>query len=123
MLNELLIEISRVNGLLKSAGTARAQILGVVERSATPVADIARTLGFARQSVQQMTDALEREGLVESKPNPNHARAKLINITAKGRKTLRQIERHHEAWEAQLDAKAVQKSVKTLRELAAVLER
>lgn len=135
-LSELLIEVFRVNGLALSAGdvlakpaglsSARWQILGVVDHAATPVSDIARTMGLARQSVQQTADSLENEGFVQSKPNPNHARAKLIVITPKGRKALRQVERRHATWvkslAAKLEAKAVTKTLKTLRELATALE-
>ena len=135
-LSELLIEVFRVNGLALSAGdvlakpaglsSARWQILGVVDHAPTPVSDIARTMGLARQSVQQTADALENEGFVQSKTNPDHARAKLISITPKGRKALRQVERRHASWvknlASQLDERAVTKTLKTLRQLAEALQ-
>lgn len=135
-LSQLLIEVFRVNGLALAAGdvlakpaglsSARWQILGVVDHAPTPVSDIARTMGLARQSVQQTADALENEGFVLSKPNPNHARAKFIVITQKGRKALRQVERRHQSWvkklSKRLEAKAVTKTLHTLRELVTALE-
>lgn len=135
-LSELLVEVFRVNGLALAAGdvlakpaglsSARWQILGVIDHAPTPVADIARTMGLARQSVQQTADALEDEGLVQSKPNPNHARAKLIAITLRGRKALRQVERRHRRWvqklATRLETKAVTKALETLRELSTALE-
>jgi DNA-binding MarR family transcriptional regulator len=105
---ELVLEVFRINGLVLEAGdrlaepaglsSARWQVLGVVDHGPVPVANVARLMGLTRQSVQQTADALERDGFIEYVENPHHRRAKLISMTAKGRKALRQTELRHAAW-------------------------
>lgn len=105
---ELVLEVFRLNGLMLEAGdrlteplglsSARWQVLGVVDHGPAPVANVARTMGLTRQSVQQTADALERDGFIEYVENPHHRRAKLISMTPKGREALRQVEARHAAW-------------------------
>jgi DNA-binding MarR family transcriptional regulator len=98
LFNDILIEVFRLRArLLESAEdlaarvsltTARWLILGAVEYSPAPVAQVARNLGLTRQAVQETADAMEREGLIEFHDNPDHKRAWLIVPTPKARKAL-----------------------------------
>ncbi|WP_342376384.1 MarR family transcriptional regulator [Myxococcus stipitatus] len=109
---DLVVEIFRNNGLVLAAGerlaepsgltSARWQVLGVVDHEPAPVANVARTVGLTRQSVQQTADALEADGLIEYQENPHHRRAKLIVMTPKGRERLREVEARQMAWANQL---------------------
>src|SRR6476660_628987 len=75
----LVIRVLRLNGLLTAAGdalarpagqtSARWQVLAMVERGAYTVAETARTLGLARQSVQRVADLLEADGLIAFNDN------------------------------------------------------
>lgn len=124
--SELLIEIFRLNGLALEAGdvlarpaglsSARWQVLGVVDHGHEPVAGVARTMGLARQSVQQTADALERDGFITYLENPRHRTAKLIAITAAGRKALRNLEARHAVWANRLGAQVDPKSLRALVE-------
>lgn len=106
--SELLVEVFRVNGLLLAAGdelarpagltSARWQVLGVVDHGPATVAQVARTMGLTRQSVQQTTDALVRDGLVALVPNPAHRRARLMTLTPEGRTALRYVEAEQAGW-------------------------
>jgi DNA-binding MarR family transcriptional regulator len=114
-LSELVIAIFRVNGLALEAGdllcrpagltSAQWQVLGVVDHGAASVANVARTMGLTRQSVQLTADAMERAGLVEYRDNPHHRRAKLIAIAAKGERALRVVEERQAAWATRLARK------------------
>jgi DNA-binding MarR family transcriptional regulator len=76
-----LIESRFSNGKLASA------YCGIVEKPLS-VAQIARNMGVARQSVQRLADNLERQGIVEYAPNPDHGRAKLVRLNElKGNKS------------------------------------
>ena len=79
---------------------ARWQLLSVVGRSPKPVtvSDAARWMGLARQSVQRVGDALAANGLVAYVPNPNHRRAQLVQLTAKGRALLGRLDRRRYGW-------------------------
>jgi DNA-binding MarR family transcriptional regulator len=105
---ELVLEVFRLNGLLVAAGdrmaepsgltSARWQVLGVVDHAPAPVATVARIMGLTRQTVQKTADALKCEGFVEYRENPHHRRARLITLTDKGWKALRQVEARQAAW-------------------------
>lgn len=110
----LVLEVFRANGQLLGAGdllagpsglsSARWQVLGVVDHGAIPVAEVARIMGLARQSVQQTADALARDGFAEYRDNPHHRRAKLIAITERGREALREVEARQAAWADRIGA-------------------
>src|SRR5690242_1037145 len=83
---------------------ARWQVLSVVSDGPWTVAQIARRLGYARQSVQRTADQLIREGLAEYKPNPDHAKSPLVEITSAGKSALMRITREAEKWHRKLSA-------------------
>lgn len=60
-----------------------------------PVADIARTVGVTRQSVQRIADLLVERGLANYEPNPAHRRAKLLCPTDEGHAAVRRIAPAH----------------------------
>lgn len=136
LLTELVLEVFRVNGLALEAGdalteslglsSARWQVLGVVDHEPAPVANVARVMGLARQSVQQTADALERDGFIEYQENPHHRRAKLLALTTRGREALRKVEARQATWANQLaagvDAKALRAAADGLRQVRQRLE-
>ncbi|WP_281268588.1 MarR family winged helix-turn-helix transcriptional regulator [Deinococcus yavapaiensis] len=89
--------------ITKSIGqsSARWQVLGSVHEPQT-VADIARHLGLARQSVQRVADALEDEGLVVSSPHPTDKRTKFLSLTPQGRNVLSAIYSRQVLWSQRL---------------------
>ena len=92
----LILDVLRLNGRLQLAGdrlvselgltSARWQILGAVAYAPQPesVAWHARNMGVHRQGVQRIVNELNREGILEFRPNPQHKRAHLIAMTPKG---------------------------------------
>ncbi|MHA7651467.1 MarR family winged helix-turn-helix transcriptional regulator [Mycobacterium sp. ML4] len=51
--------------------------------------DLADRLGVSRQAVAQAVTALERHGYVTREHNPEDARTRIIELTPRGRQTLR----------------------------------
>ncbi len=104
----LVLEVFRVNGLLLEAGdrlarpagltSARWQVLGVVDHGPATVAEVARQMGLARQSVQQTANGLARDGYVHFVDDPADRRAKRLAMLPKGRTALAAIERRHASW-------------------------
>jgi DNA-binding MarR family transcriptional regulator len=79
------------------------------------VAEVARRMNLARQSVQRVADVLEEAGLVEYLPNPADRRAKLVRVTQSGADLLDELELRQQMWlrevvgnlsEADIDAAA-----------------
>jgi DNA-binding MarR family transcriptional regulator len=126
---ELILEVFRLNGLLLEDGdrltqpvglsSARWQVLGVVEHEPTPVAHVGRIMGLTRQSVQQTADTLAKEGFITYTENPHHRRAKLMNITPKGRKALDYVQQCQVDWANQISQNH---SLEHLRTAIAVLQ-
>lgn len=135
-LSEIVIEVFRIDRLALDAGdllsapaglsSARWQVLGVVDHGPASVADVARTMGLRRQSVQLTADALARDGYIEYADNPHHRRAKLIAITKAGTRALRAVEQRHAVWANQLASRleraGLQATLEGLVELREALE-
>ncbi len=108
VLTELVLATFRLNGRLLEAAEAMArpagltaawwQVLGAVLREPRSVADVARTMGLARQSVQRIADLLVERGLAEYRPNPSHARAKLLAPTDDGWAAIARLREAQHAW-------------------------
>lgn len=136
LFTEIVLEVFRLNRLLLDAGdelaapagltSARWQVLGVVEHGPASVAQVARTMGLTRQSVQQTANSLAREGLSEWVENPRHRRAKLIRLTSEGREALDAVVSRHAAWANGIAREhrqnALESSLAQLRALRASLE-
>lgn len=71
------------------------QVLTNVLGEPLSVADISRSIGNTRQSVQRVADRLVHQGLAEYQPNPAHRRAKLLASTEQGRLAVRAIAPAH----------------------------
>lgn len=115
----------RVNGLMIAAGegitrpigqsSARWQVLGGLGYGPRTVADLARGIGHARQSVQRVADLLTAEGLVVHRDKPGDRRTTLLELTPAGQAVLGAIYQRQLDWsgrvtsglaEAQLEALA-----------------
>ena len=117
----------RLNGLLEDEGdalarpagqtTARWQVLAAVEDTPRSVAEIARVLSLARQSVQRVADALEAGGLVGYDDNPRHRRARLVVPTAAGLDRLRRIQDVQRPWSDRLGADVGVRDLATINRL------
>lgn len=126
----LAILILRLAGHLTAAGdelarpagqtSARWQVLAAAEHAPATVAQIARSLGLARQSVQRIADVLMDEGLAVYEENPAHQRAKLLRLLPRGRAALRAIQAAQHPWADGLGARIGETD---LRRATAVLER
>ncbi len=107
-LTELVLAVFRLNGnFLKAAESiavpvgltaARWQVIGAVIEAPGTVADVARKMGLARQSVQRVADVLVADGMLEYCDNPAHKRAKLIQITERGRSAIARIAPRQHRW-------------------------
>jgi DNA-binding MarR family transcriptional regulator len=107
------------DALAKPAGqtSARWQVLAAIEREPATVANVARLLGLARQSVQRVADVLEKDGLAAYDENPLDLRADLLRLTARGRSALSAIQEAQRAWADDLGARIGQGRLQNATEL------
>lgn len=104
----LILETFRFNGRLLAAGdrlvkdlgltSALWQVLGAIDDAPLPMAQIARNMGLARQSVRRSVHLLQERGFICFQDNPNHQRAKLVMLTPKGRDVLDQVTMRQIEW-------------------------
>ena len=108
VLTSLIVPVIRLEAYFSRAGEtiataggqtlARWLVLESVAEAPATVAQIARGLGYMRQSVQRVADLLERDGLTQYARNPAHQRSQLVRIRPLGRKALSTIQRAQRAW-------------------------
>ena len=81
------------DGIAKQVGQtqARWQVLSAASRGDKSVPQLARRLGYARQSVQRVVDLLVSESVAEYVPNPDHKRSALVRLTGEGHRQLRRL--------------------------------
>ncbi len=118
---ELIVETFRLNGRLLTAGdrltrpfnlsSARWQVLGAIVEKPLPVAQIARNMGVARQSVQRLADNLEKTWMVEYAPNPDHGRAKLVRLTDEGYRVMKALTRIQIRWANEIASSASSREI------------
>ncbi len=77
---------------------ARWVVLDAIGERPLTVAQIGRARGMARQPVQRVADVLAEEGLASYQDNPQHRRARLLTLTARGREVLDAINARQAAW-------------------------
>jgi DNA-binding MarR family transcriptional regulator len=130
---QLAVRVFRLEGLLTAAGdalaapsgqsSARWRVLAAVEEHPSSVAQIARAWSLARQSVQRVADLLARDGLVSYESNPEHRRAKLVQLTPKGRATLAEIQTAQRRWADELGGRLVERDLESaIRILSDILD-
>lgn len=110
LLTEAILEIFKLNGQLVTTGdqlikelgltSARWKILGALSYSdgSMTVPEIAMAMGQTRQAVQRLVNEMVEDGLLDSRDNPKHQRAKLLSLTEKGKDTFRKVMEKQIPW-------------------------
>lgn len=107
---EIVLEVFKLSGLLVSEGdvltkdlglsSARWKVLGALDISNTSmtVPQIAHSMGQSRQSVQRLTDAMEKDGFIIYQNNPHHKKAKLVALTPNGKEIFKLLNEKQIPW-------------------------
>ena len=98
--NELLAEQFTAAGYGDIRPAYGSVLLPLYEEDGLRMGELAKRARLSKQTMTDMIRRLERDGLVERRPDPNDARASLIFLTARSRrfkpvaaKTLRELDR------------------------------
>lgn len=70
-----------------------AVFLHIDRRTGTRLGELAGRAGMTKQSMMQVVDDLEARGYVRRVPDPADARAKLVRLTAEGRRCTTEFRR------------------------------
>jgi DNA-binding MarR family transcriptional regulator len=110
----LVLAAFRANGAFLAAGdrlvagngltAARWQVLGAIVLAERPltVAQVARRMGLARQSVHASVRRLVDDGLLAFLPNEDHRRSPLVELTGAGERAYAAADLQRVAWANQL---------------------
>ena len=93
------------------------QVLGLLIEEPLPVAEIARRLGHARQSVQRLANVAVENGAVEWRENPEHKRSQLLALTESGYEQLAALAPRQHLWANAVAAKVGEEDLLRLHEL------
>ncbi|MEO7716925.1 MAG: MarR family transcriptional regulator [Capsulimonas sp.] len=130
------LAVFRVNGVLMNAGekltkplaqsSARWQILGRAGYTPQTVSQMAREMGLARQSVQRVADALQRDGLVVLEAIPTDKRTALLTLTPAGQEVLAKIYKRNAEWtrriSGRISAHEFEKAIESLEHIRIIIE-
>jgi DNA-binding MarR family transcriptional regulator len=133
-MGRLTIESFRLNAQLLATGdelardrgmtSARWQVLGTLLRADGPltVAQVARRMALARQSVQRVANDLADAGLVRFVAGSGHPRWPQVQPTARGRRVYAELEARRLAWAGRLvgpgELRALEAAADTLGRLS-----
>jgi DNA-binding MarR family transcriptional regulator len=105
---KLILGIFLANGRLMRAGdalgkdlgltSARWQVMGAIAARPKTVAQVARDFELTRQGVLWVVGALVKDGLVKLIDNPDHRRAKLVQLTEVGEGQYAEMLRRQSEW-------------------------
>jgi DNA-binding MarR family transcriptional regulator len=135
---DLILTTFRANGVFLHAGdhlvadeamtAARWQVLGAAALAERPltVAQIARRMGLARQSVHTTVRRLVGDGLLELAENVDHRRSPLVRTTRTGEAAYEAVDHKQAEWADRLadgiDPADIEAAERVLRELCRRLE-
>ncbi len=110
LFTQIVLEVFRTGGLLNVEGdrltqefdltSSRWKILGAIVLSDTPltVPEIGRSMGQSRQAVQRLVDVMIKNELLVLVENPNHKRAKYVELTDKAKQIYQTLDQKQQAW-------------------------
>ena len=97
---ELRADLQRAG--LAGSGRADGYVFRALDEQPLTVSDLATMLGVTKQAAGQIVSDMEGRGLVSRRPDPDDGRARLLDLTADGRRALRRARAFHRRFEARL---------------------
>ncbi len=132
LFTQLTLCVFKLSGLLSNEGdkmtkefgitSSRWKILGAITMSQTPltVPQIGREMGQSRQAVQRLVDVMINDGLLTLVDNPNHKRAKYVEVTPKSEVIYQKLYQKQIPW---ADQCAAEFTVEELETALAVIQK
>jgi DNA-binding MarR family transcriptional regulator len=99
------------------AKAAHGAVFGHIDRrSGTRLTDLARRAGITKQGMMLIVDDLEQRGYVRRVPDDEDARAKVVRLTARGRRYVAEARRAMAALEARARRELGERRYEALRD-------
>ncbi len=118
--------LERVYGGLAGEGfpeirPAHSAIFRNINPEGSRASDLAQRAGITKQSVAYLIEGLEKEGFVETLPDPEDGRARLVRLTRRGRAALSALNRLSDAMDRDLESALPAGRMEMLRQDLAAL--
>jgi len=133
VLTDLIIPVIQLEAHFSRAGESIAATAGqtlarwltleMVANEPATVAQIAKRLNLARQSVQRIADLLAQDRLTEYVDNPDHRTSRLVRLTPQGHQTLRSIQASQREWSNRIGARIGESGLRQASSVVAKLTR
>ena len=103
--------------------SSRWGVLGIVSQAEKQltVSDLSRRMNLKPQTVQRFVTAMEQKGFIRLDNNPDHKRAKLIQLTEKGKKVLLILKKRELRWAATITDNMTTQDIEKTRKVLAQL--
>ncbi|MBE3014691.1 MarR family transcriptional regulator [Microbispora sp. NEAU-D428] len=109
---------------------SQARVFQRIAPGGSRLAELAEAAQVSKQTVGSIVDQLERSGYVQRVPDPSDARARLVQVTAKGRELIEigipVLDAIEADWEAHLGKarmRELKRSLASLREITDPFQR
>ncbi|MGX1811904.1 MarR family winged helix-turn-helix transcriptional regulator, partial [Nocardia sp. NPDC055321] len=86
-------------------GASYGYVLRSLDENALTASQLGERLGITAQGAAKIVDEMVGHGYVERRPDPNDKRAKLLQLSERGRATLDLVRAFHAAYERDLAAR------------------
>lgn len=100
---------------------AHSAIFRNIDPAGSRASDLAQRAGITKQSVAYLIEGLEKDGLLETLPDPEDGRARLVRLTPRGQAALETLNRLSEAMDSELAAALPEGRMEMLRQDLATL--
>ena len=98
-------------------GRSDGLVFRMIHAGPRTVSDLAGRLEITKQGAAQIIEDMERRGYVERRPDPADGRARLVDLSERGRGALDVARRFHRRYEQRLVAAHGQEAVATVRDV------
>jgi len=109
--NKIILTIFKLDNMLRRMGNRIAGVLGATQQQwavldilyeagpgGIPLSELGKQLDVTKGNITGLIDRMERDGLAKRKDDPRDRRVIRANITAKGKKVLRDIQPVKDQW-------------------------
>jgi len=128
--NKIILTIFKLDNMLRRMGNRIAGVLGATQQQwavldilndagpgGIPLSELGKQLDVTKGNITGLIDRMERDGLAKRKDDPKDRRVIRANVTAKGKKVLRDIQPVKDQWGERLFDGFTAKEKKDLNEL------
>jgi len=112
---QIIFTIFKLDNMLRRMGNRIAGVLGATQQqwavldilneagpNGIPLSELGKSLDVTKGNITGLIDRMERDGLAKRKDDPKDRRVIRANITAKGKKVLRDIQPVKVQWASRL---------------------